>query len=524
LLILKIKEKEQKQQKMNKKEFIDITSPNQFEIRAGYLAKTDKKKIDYSVNIYFFIPTNLSINSSTYTNEDFYNDHISYIRLITPKHELGILKNKLQGLVMALKSNIDNTEEISLIKHEIKLVVCSYISYLRKYSKNLIQKDIKPKRVRVLLKRIKEFDEIKKELLALEINKNDEKLVHLIESTAEYLSLTTQHYLFKINMHLKSYGDVYNVIVNEIVKLINEEIKFCKKNNFPIISSDEYENEKVIFRYSVFKKYFYSVLYLYQKRKEDGKSVKEFYYAIAAGISMIFTTIVVFTTQQEYGNFTASFFAALVISYMFKDRLKEAYRQYFDKKIALKTYDYKERIYDSEKKSLFAFVKERMRFIKKDDLNDKVVEARLKGVPSRLSTWYLGEDIIKYEKHISLYNKNIQSCYNNTVTGIHNIMRFDITKFLKKMDEPKVPLYRSNGTSLYGSKVYHVNVIVEYKSQEDTFCHKARLILDKKGIKRVELPEFNIKIFPQGNLKKENNWFRLKKSGLLRKIIKEKNA
>jgi len=509
---------------MNKKEFIKITSPNQFEIRAGYLANKEKKKIDYSVNIYLFIPTNLSINSSTYTNEDFYNDHMSYIRLITPKYELGILKNKLKGLVMALKNNMDNDEEKSVLKHEVKLVVCSYISYLRNYSKSLTKKGVKPKRIRVLLQRIKEFDEIKKELLSLHVNSDDEKLLYLVESTAEYLSLTTQHYLFKINMHLKSFGDEYNEIINEIVKLINEEIKFCKKNNFPIISADEYENEKVIFRYSVFKKYFYSVLYLYQKRKEDGKGIKEFYYAIAAGISMVFTTIVVFTTQQEYGNFTTSFFAALVISYMFKDRLKEAYRHYFDKKIALKTYDYKERIYDADKRSLFALIKERMRFISKDDLNEKVVKARLRGVPNRLSTWFLGEDIIKYEKNISLYNKNIQSYYNNTVNGIHNIMRFDISKFLKKMDEPKVPLYRSNGTSLYGSKVYHVNIIVEYKAEEETSYHKARLILDKNGIKRVELPEFDIKLFPQGSLRKEKNWFRLKKSGLLRKIIKDKNA
>lgn len=509
---------------MNKKEFINIASPNQFEIRAGYLANTAKKKINYNINIYFFIPKSLAINSSTYKNIDFYNDHMSYIRLITPKNELGVLKNKFKGLIMALKINMDNDEEKSVLKHEVKLVVCSYISYLKNYSTNLIEKEISPKRIRVLLKRIKEFDNIKKEFLSLHVNKNDQKLQHLIESTAEYLSLTTQHYLFKINIHLKSFGDEYNRLINEIVELINEEIKFCKNNGFPIISNNEYDNEKVIFRHSVYKKYFYGVLYLYQKRKEDGVSIKEFYYALAAGISMIFTTAVVFATQKEYGNFTMSFFTALVISYMFKDRLKEAYRHYFDKKIALKSYDYKERIYDTEKKSLFAFVKERMRYINKESLNDKVVETRLKGVPNRLSTWYLGEDIIKYEKNISLYNKNIQSYYNNTIRGINNIMRFDITKFLNKMDDPKVPLYRVDGDNLYGSKVYHVNLVVEFKSEKDTSYHKARIILDKKGIKRIELPEYDIKLFLQSRLKREKNWFTLKKSGLLRKIIKGKNA
>ena len=503
---------------MNKKEFIKITSPNQFEIRAGYLTKTEKKKIDYSINIYLFLPTNLSVNEYTYSNEDFYNDHVSYIRLITPKNELGVLKNKLKGLVMALKKNLDNEEEKSILKHEIKLVVCSYISYLRSFIQNSIDKGVKPRRVKVLIKRIKEFDEIKKELLSLHVNEDDEKLIHLINSTAEYLSLTTQHYLFKLNMYLKSLGDEHNELINSVLTLINEELKFCKKNSFPIISNDEYENEHVIFRYSVFKKYFYGVLYLHQKRKEDGKGIKEFYYAIAAGISMIFTTVVVFATQKEYGNFTTSFFAAVVISYMFKDRLKEAYRHYFDKRIERKTYDFKEKIFDADKRSLFAFTKERMRFVDKKSLPQSVINTRVKGVPSRLSTWFLGEDIIKYEKSVTLYNKNIQNYYNNTVNGIHNIMRFEITKFLKKMDSPKVPLYRINNNSLYGDKVYHVNIVVEFKSDEETSYHKARLILNRNGIKRIELPEFGTKIFGQNRFRKEENWFSLKKSGLLKKL------
>jgi len=503
---------------MNKKEFIKITSPNQVEIRAGYLTNTEKKKIDYSINIYLFLPTNLSVNESTYSNEDFYNDHVSYIRLITPKNGLGVLKNKLKGLVMALKKNLDNDEEKSILKHEIKLIVCSYISYLRSFIQNSIDKGVKPRRVKVLIKRIKEFDEIKKELLSLDVNEDDEKLIHLINSTAEYLSLTTQHYLFKLNMYLKSLSDEHNELINSVLNLINEELKFCKKHSFPIISNDEYENEHVIFRYSVFKKYFYGVLYLHQKRREDGKGVKEFYYAIAAGISMIFTTVVVFATQKEYGNFTTSFFAALVISYMFKDRLKEAYRHYFDKKIERKTYDFKEKIFDADERSLFAFTKERMRFVNKKSLSQSVVNTRVKGVPNRLSTWFLGEDIIKYEKSVTLYNRNIQNYYNNTVNGIHNIMRFDITKFLKKMDSPKVPLYRINNNSLYGDKVYHVNIVVEFKSEEETSYHKARLILNRNGIKRIELPEYGTKIFGQNRFRKEENWFSLKKSGLLKKL------
>ena len=127
--------------------------------------------------------------------------------------------------------------------------------------------------------------------------------------------------------------------------------------------------------------------------------------------------------------------------------------------------------------------------------------------------------VFKLKKNIVLHNKNIQSHYNNKVVGIHNIMRFDISKFLKKMDMSEVPLYRISDGSLYGSKVYHVNIVVEFKVEEKISYHKARLILDKSGIKRIELPEFGLKLFNKNDVRKEKNWFSLKKSGLLKKII-----
>jgi len=383
---------------------------------------------------------------------------------------------------------------------------------------NIEEKKVKPKRIQLFLDRLSKFDDIKKDLLALHAKSDDEKLTFLLESAAEYISLTAQHHLFKINIYLKSFGSEYNELINIILTLINKELLFCKENSFPIISNDEYQNEKVIFRHSVFKKYFYSVLYLLQNRKEDGTGIKELYYALAAGISMIFTTLVVFATQKEYGNFTTSFFAALVVSYMFKDRIKEAYRHYFDKKIKLKTYDFKEKIYDFEKKALFGLIKERIRFVDKANLPQDVIDARLKKTNSKLSLWYLGEDIIKYEKNITLYNKNIQHYYNNRITGIRNILRFDITKFLKKMDTEKIPLYRINGNSLYGDKVYHVNLIIEFKSDKEKSFHRARLILTKEGIKRIELPEHDIEILRENKFQIEENWFSVKKSGLLRKL------
>jgi hypothetical protein len=503
---------------MNKSEPVKIISQNQFEINVGYLTDNDNKKIDYAIDIYFFIPKNLGINEYTYLNSDFYNDYISYIRLITPKKEIKRLVENFEDLIDLLDESVKSKNDDKELDRDVRMCICSYTTYLNDILTSLKNGKSKPQEIKNFLKDIKQFSSLKEKILPFAKKTDNEKLVFLSESAAEYISLVTQHYLFEINIYLKSFENRYADIINSIVLIINEEIMFCKKNEFPIISSDDYENESVIYRYSVFKKYFQSVLFFHRKRKEDGAGLKELYYAIAAGISMVFTTLIVFFTQQKYGNLTMSLFAALVVSYMFKDRIKEAYRHYFDKRLKLKVYDFKEKIYDSSKKFLFGFVKEKVRFIKKDTLDKKVISTRLRNTTSRLSTWYLGENIIKYEKNIIIYNKNLKKYYVDDIEGLRNVMRFDISRFLKKMKAQKVPLYRIDNSYIFGDKVYHVNLVVRLKTKYKDSLYKIRLVLTKKGIKRIELPDFDKILIRKNSWKKDNSWFSLKKSGLLKKI------
>ena len=65
-----------------------------------------------------------------------------------------------------------------------------------------------------------------------------------------------------------------------------------------------------------------------------GRLVEQTIYAIAAGLAMLFATGVAFISQRRYGNLTLPFFVALVISYMFKDRIKEILRGILNTRVA----------------------------------------------------------------------------------------------------------------------------------------------------------------------------------------------
>ncbi len=498
---------------MIKNDFIAIASPNQFEIKIPYHSEGNIRKVDYRTNIYIFIPKSLNINPIAYSNDSFYNDYISYIRFITPQRTLGNLEWRLRALVASLEKPEHDKDAFT---REMKLIVSSYVSYLERYSREFPRKPIRLTRLHTVLQRVENIHALIEVLIpAAEAIENDD-LIDCAVSTSEYLSYATQNSLLEINVHLRSHEERYQETISCIVKIVNSIIAFCKRHDLPIISSDTYQNEKVIYRSSILKKHFYSILHLYQKKKRDGGGIKEIYYALAAGISMIFTTVIVFVTQKEYGNFTLSFFAALVISYMFKDRIKEAYRGYFDKKLAIRTYDYREKITSLDNTLVFAAIKERMRFVQWKTLPESVRKLRLLAVPRRL-TAYLEEDIIQFEKRVTLYNRNIQNKYNHTIDGIHNIMRFDISQYFKRMDTTKVPLYRVNEHKLFGNRIYHINIVVENKTEQGTELYRARIIVSKRGIQRIELPESGLRIFPKSEIVQSDSWFRLKKSGLLRK-------
>jgi hypothetical protein len=78
------------------------------------------------------------------------------------------------------------------------------------------------------------------------------------------------------------------------------------------------------------------------------------------------------------------------------------------------------------------------------------------------------------------------------ITGINDIMRFDVRPYLKKMAEPVQSRHYLEGGQLKTflcHKVYHLNFISRYRSiqpKKDKLDRRLRLILNREGIKRVE--------------------------------------
>ena len=60
------------------------------EFKIGFSGRSKLRENNFSINSWIFIPNGLDINSSTYSNEQFYKDVKSNIRLITPRYFCAI--------------------------------------------------------------------------------------------------------------------------------------------------------------------------------------------------------------------------------------------------------------------------------------------------------------------------------------------------------------------------------------------------------------------------------------------------
>ncbi len=231
-----------------------------------------------------------------------------------------------------------------------------------------------------------------------------------------------------------------------------------------------------------------SVLFLDTHTRRDGRLTEQLIYSLAAGIAMLVATAAAFFSRHRFGDWSYAFLAVLIISYMFKDRIKDILKIYLSGKIRRFFFDYKKNIFAGKNK--IGRCRERFGFIGQGKIPTTIKQARHISHLTEIENDWLKEEVIKYTRHIKLWVKNFQQAYQTySISGVNDIIRINIVEFLHKMANPKKKLYllTPNGYKrIYGERVYHLNLILKYNLKEVSLLRRYRIILNKNGIKRIE--------------------------------------
>lgn len=473
------------------------------EFKTSFVARRKVKENDFSAYMWFFVPYSLDINHETYPKSRFYQDIKSYVRVKTPQFLLqdivggnaipyDNLKNAFQNL--ASTPTRTTTKEY---EYQVKMFAAITHSAARDACHNLMSKHIMVEDVPSLaLQYLQAYGEVLATYRSLRTLVSQPTISDDIRSYFRYgdefmsnmFKLYTTRILDFMLKH-KEHSGLFAESVEMLRSEIRKESEYREKVGYVNLKENDAEgNRNMVFRSGVLKKYVDSDLYLTVPKRKDGKLVEQLYLGIAAGLAMMFATVVSFTFQQKFGNFTLPFFIVLVISYMIKDRIKELSRYYFAHRIGSKYFDNKAEILLKEEK--IGTIKEGMDFIKMSKVPDDVKRVRyskrLMGVENRITD----EKVMLYRMALHIDREKLNALTPYETTGINDIIRLNVNSFLQKMDNPKVNMLNMNDDGTVGTipcdKIYYLNIVLQLSYEDELTLRRFRVALTRNGIEFIK--------------------------------------
>jgi hypothetical protein len=238
------------------------------------------------------------------------------------------------------------------------------------------------------------------------------------------------------------------------------------------------------------------VLWLSTTTRREGSTLEHILFATAAGVSMIFATLIAFYAQSVYGQISMPVFLALVIAYMFKDRIKEVGRSLSAHIVSRRLYDYRTTIQTQEDERKLGYVREKMVHVPASSAHKRLgpdvwdtrrsdphYEPELLGKP---------ESIIHYAKQVTLRKNAFRYLAEDglEIGAINDITRLDVRNFLRKMDNPyeeRLVLRNGRVTQVRCQRTYPLNLISVFGTEDGAMtCERTLVVLSRKGIVRIE--------------------------------------
>lgn len=481
-------------------ESVKIHDKFSIEIKLGFNARRKQKISDFALNTWLFIPNSLDINPSTYDKKEFYRDMKSNIRLITPVFLLRDIAGSkhtpfalLEKSFRNLASNPTRTH-IADYGYQIKMFLSILKSALRDDINHIQNNNLVEDKAFLVGGYLESIETITtrfrnlRQIINVPTIKGE--LYNYFRFADEFMSNIIEQHTFKLLSSLdKIKHKEFSALRKKILHFIQKEIEYKKDKKFKVIEKKEpNRNRDLIFRFGLLKKFAENELFLTANKKRDGILIEQIYYSLAAGVAMVFATAIAFSFQMKYGNFTMPFFVALVVSYMLKDRIKDMGRYYSAHRLVKRYFDHKTKI--SLKNKLIGWSKEAMDFVSDAKVPAEVIKIRDRSDILEENNKSFSEKIILYRKLVRLYRKKLDESIQFNSSGMNEIIRFNFSGFIFKMDNPEFPLFVPDEDEGYkiikGERTYYLNLIMQMKHEDQVNYKRYRIVLNREGIRDIE--------------------------------------
>lgn len=433
------------------------------EFKVGFVTEQTSRMDDFLLGMWIFVPSRLDVNPSTYTKKAFYRYFKSNIRLITPRLPLSEI---VSGSSVPL-NNVRNAKDD--YDYQLRMFVSIVKSALRSSLTDIEAASPGPERRELCIGFVADVRSILNEYLTLG-REEDREGPH--RRCGEFLCNISAEAVFRA---MKA-GECRE----DLTSLLGEISAIRKKYGFlSVMPGNPEANRNYIYRHGMLKKYSEEQLYLAAPKTKDGVIAEQAYYSVAAGLAMLFATVVAWAFQRQFGNLTWPLFIALIISYMMKDRIKELMRYYFSHRVGSRYFDNKAEIRHRDR--TLGFMKEGMDFVKRSKVPLEVLSVRGNSSDD--------ENVMLYREMLRIDRAALEKISVYRHEGINDIIRLQVQGFLRKADNPVKNVgyldEEGNVMQIPCEKDYYLHIVLQYK-QDGEECFKCfRLRMNRDGIKSV---------------------------------------
>lgn len=469
-----------------------IHDRNTLEFKVGFIASDDRPYSEFQMNTWIYIPESLDVNRFTYAKDSFYRDTRSMLRLITPSYSLGELSGdghalpyvRLRRACEAVARGASG-EARRVYEGEVKMFASIVKSSIRDGYENIAETESREEAAKlcadyaaaidVVLRRYRDVGRVFGE------NGGSDSISEPFRFGDEFMSNVVEQHLFRLADHFSCLGAEAACLDS----LLRQEDEYRRLKGFLRVEAGGH-NRQFVYRAGQLKKYIESNLYLPAHKRSNTVLLEQVAFSVAAGVAMVFATVVSFAFQQTYGNFTLPFFIALVISYMFKDRIKDLIRYYFANRIGSRFYDHVIHVRVDGRN--VGWSKEGFDFVAAGKVSRRVRERR--AMKSPLLLWRgASEHVMQYRKKVRLSRKAVSRLSQYPLIGVNEIIRYNLAELMRRMDNPKVPLYANKGGAslchAYGDKVYYVNFVILCACDGQRQYKRYKVCLSQTGINDI---------------------------------------
>ena len=502
---------------------ISIHDSRHFEIKLN-IDLPESRSSSYEIETYFFVPKALNIAPGNYSKSDFYSGIQKYIRFKTPQIPLDRITdssipsspwNRIgTGLDQLLASSIDRSvpqDGINSIFEEIKLLGQVTRASIRDTAVALIREMevmrnyAGPERFSVLqqaiLNLLRDIQELERSICVRhqEISRPQipSKLKDGFRYFDEFFSLTVEEYLALVFKAL-SEAPIPEADSSDLKRKIGEVLKtqqlHRREMGYPSLFVEGRDNSIIPYRKGVLKKFTSSSLHL-NLEVSEWQAISQLNFSIAAGVAMLFAAVVTVFAQSRFSTSSSMFIVIVVVSYILKDRMKDWLKVFLSQKMLRGAADQSAKIRDPGTGQVVGMFREAFAFMEYDRLPAVIRSRRNMDNITSIDEEGKPERVMKYEKQVTLSPRKIAR-FHQRRRDINDIMRFDISQWVKQADDPKAEMLHfchETGTlqTVTCRKDYHINIVFKYQTagsdgrMRDAF-ERIRLILNRDGIVQLD--------------------------------------